>query len=311
MPTPRPSVVPSTARADSCTARRPRSATRRGRRNAGTPHCATPRGPGGRAQHHRLGPFGASKLKPRFQERVAQPASRRAGRAVPARPARPRRAHPSSATQPRHPNRRDHLRGPGRGRRQPRRAARAAGATLTKEPTDAEFFEGRDAYPPTRKAAAGRSPGPRTATPLWRPPAEPPANPPEPQHVPGTCAHFVQRRIAQPPRPFTVYSAIARSKRGQVRTAAITAGSRSTGSTDPRGGKDPPSCVARPAYAMVAEVDPSRATARSAPPRLVEVSSWPAEGNGVRRSSKQWEQTCTQRSRIGVVGNVDGACPFN
>ena len=26
------------------------------------------------------------------------------------------------------------------------RRARAAGATLTKEPTDAEFFEGRDAY---------------------------------------------------------------------------------------------------------------------------------------------------------------------
>jgi hypothetical protein len=75
--------------------------------------------------------------------------------------------------------------------------------------------------------------------------------------------------------------------------------------------RDPPSCVARPAYAMVAEMDPSRATARSASPSLIEVSSWLAEGKGVRRSSKQWEQTCTQRSRIGVVGNVDGACSFN
>jgi hypothetical protein len=46
------------------------------------------------------------------------------------------------------------------------------------------------------------------------------------------------------------------------------------------------------------------------PPQLIEVSFRPAEGDGVRRSSNR-EQTCTQRSRIGVIGDVDRACSFN
>jgi hypothetical protein len=249
----------------------------------------------------------------------SSPASRSASRSRPrgARWSRCSRSTSSPATrtpkqrpQPRHPNRRDHLRGPGRGRRQPRRAARAAGATLTKEPTDAEFFEGRDAYPPTRKAAAGRSPGPRTATPLWRPPAEPPANPPEPQHVPGTCAHFVQRRIAQPPRPFTVYSAIARSRRGQVRTAAITAGSRSTGSTDPG--------VAR--IRRHASQDPltrwsRRWTRHGRRPGRRRPGLWRCRPGRLRATVSVAVRSSGSRlvrSARGLGGrNVDGACPFN
>ena len=76
------------------------------------------------------------------------------------------------------------------------RRAREAGATVTKEPTDAEFFEGRDAYFADPKATTGRSRGPPGTTRLPRRPGAPPASRPtsNPSEPPG-LSHRVACRI--------------------------------------------------------------------------------------------------------------------
>ena len=168
----------------------------------------------------------------------------------PARPP-PTRAHPSSAEQAPHPNLRDHLGGPGRGRGQPRRAGtgcrrhahqRTHRRGVLRRPRRLLRRPGRqllgDRLVSGQQPRCGGRPPSRRATRLSC-------------NTSPACAHFAQCRIGQPPPQLTVYSAIARARRGQVRTAAITAGSRSVGSTDPRGGTDPPSGIARPADATV------------------------------------------------------------
>jgi hypothetical protein len=133
--------------------------------------------------------------------------SRCIARAVSARPARPRRAHPRSAEQPRHPTsviisveqaaQVDELAA----------HARAAGATLTKQPTDAEFFDGRDAYfrRPGRQLLGDRlvrAQQPRCGS---RPPSRRPTR--LSRDTSHARAHITQHRIAQPPHELTAYSA--------------------------------------------------------------------------------------------------------
>lgn len=68
--------------------------------------------------------------------------------------------------------------------------AEAAGATLTKPPTDPEFFQGRDAYFADRRATNGRSRGPARATWSLRRPVERPVRAAQP-----TSSHTRPRRF--------------------------------------------------------------------------------------------------------------------